>query len=82
MEIIRKVTLNTNVLKIGDQIHVGHYTATCQKMTDDGALFLLDQYLDELMQMNSKDTNEGGYEASDLRKRINSDEILEEFNGL
>lgn len=55
--------------KVGDQIHVGkHYTATCQKVGKNGAIFMFDQYLDELRVMNYQRTNEGGYEASDLRK--------------
>lgn len=55
--------------KVGDQIHVGkHYTATCQKVGKNGAIFMFDQYLDELQIMNHQMTNEGGYEASDLRK--------------
>lgn len=55
--------------KVGDRIHVGkHYTATCQKIEKSGAIFMLDQYLDERQAMNHRETNEGGYEASDLRK--------------
>ena len=74
--------IETNEFRVGDQIRVGRYTATCQKTAEEGALFLLDQCLDESMQMNSKDTNEGGYEASDLRKELNSARILKEFDGL
>lgn len=67
MNIIRKQELETNALQIGDQIKVGKYTATCQKVTDGKAIFLLDQYLDKPYAMNSRWTNEGGYDASDLR---------------
>lgn len=67
MNIIRKQELDTNALQIGDQIKVGKYTATCQKVADGKAIFLLDQYLDKPYAMNSQWTNEGGYEASDLR---------------
>ena len=46
--------------KVGDQIEVCKYTATCQKITRKGALFLLDQYLNEPFKMNRENTNEGG----------------------
>lgn len=61
----------TNEFKIGDQITVGTYTATCQEITEEGALFLLDQYLDYPMSMNDENTNVGGYELSQLRKDLN-----------
>ena len=64
---------------IGDQIEIGKYTATCQEASDEGAVFLLDQYIDRAYPMNKKMTNEGGYEASDLRKMLQSDEILDIF---
>lgn len=62
--------LNKEVgFRVGDQIQVGkHYTATCQKVGKNGAIFMFDQYLDEAQVMNQQRTNEGGYEASDLRK--------------
>ena len=74
MKVIRKMEVLVNggeqePFKIGDQIHVGkHYTATCQKVGKNGAIFMFDQYLDEARVMNRQKTNEGGYEASDLRK--------------
>lgn len=58
---------------IGDQISVGKYTATCQKVTDDGAIFMLDQYLDKPYRMNPNDTNAGGYGESALRVELNED---------
>ena len=61
---------------VGDQIRVGKYTATCQKTTKQGALFLLDQYLDEPRPMNEDGE---GYEESDLRKFLQSEEALKEF---
>ena len=82
MNVFRRIEIDTDNFEVGDQIRVGHYTATCQKTVNEGAIFLLDQYLDEPMQMNDEDTNDGGYEASDLRKRLNSEEILDEFSGL
>ena len=80
MKITRTMTIETNEVQIGDRIEVGHYTATCQKLPEEGlALFFLDQYLDKAMQMNKKNTNAGGYDASDLRKELNSGKTLDEF---
>ena len=79
MKVIRKTEIDTNVFMVGDQIDVNNYMATCQKVEDDGYIFLLDQYLDEPMPMNDDDTTDGGYEESDLRKRVNSSEILDIF---
>ena len=79
IEVIRKVSTKGLEIMVGDQIHVNKYTATCQKITQEGALFLLDQYLDQAYPMNEEDTNRGGYEASDLRKTLQSDEVLDIF---
>lgn len=60
MKALRKqeVTIQTaREFKVGDQIEVGKYTATCQKITRKGALFLLDQYLDEPFKMNREIRN-------------------------
>ena len=82
MNVYRRIDINTDDFRVGDQISIGHYTATCQKIEGDGCIFLLDQYLDEAMSMNEEDTNKGGYEASDLIIELNSDEILKVFDGL
>lgn len=79
MKIERMTEIETNDIQTGDQIRVGHYTATCQTVTPKGALFLLDQYLDEAYPMNRKNTNKGGYPKSDLRKALQSDEVLDIF---
>lgn len=76
MNVIRKFETTVDAVsdyQIGDQIRLGKYTATCQKVTEQGAIFLLDQYLDKAYQMNSEWTNEGGYEASELRRNLNAD---------
>lgn len=73
MNILRKQEMtveNMGDCRIGDQIQVGKYTATCQKVTDDTAVFLLDQYLDKAYRMNPTNTNEGGYEVSELRRTL------------
>lgn len=85
MKALRKqeVTIQAaSEFKVGDQIQVGKYTATCQKVTKKGALFLLDQYLDEPFKMNRENTNEGGYEASDLRTELQKSSILEIFDAV
>lgn len=67
------VVNNENPLRIGDQIICGKYTATCQKINGDTAIFMLDQYLDKAYKMNRYDENLGGYPDSDLRKELVSD---------
>ena len=79
MIVMRRVKIEVNRPKIGDRIRVGHYTATRQEITPKGALFLLDQYLDRAYQMNRANTNKGGYAESDLRKALQSDEVLNVF---
>ncbi|MBQ9249898.1 MAG: hypothetical protein IJ179_05975 [Oscillospiraceae bacterium] len=80
IEVVRPTSTKTNEIQIGDQIAIKHYTATCQAITTKGALFLLDQYLDEAYPMNRKNTNKGGYDESDLRDTLRSTEILDIFN--
>lgn len=79
IEVIRKTATRSKEILTGDQIQVGKYTATCQIITPKGALFLLDQYLDQPFPMNEESTNRGGYEASDLRKKLQSNDILAIF---
>lgn len=82
INVVRTETVAALDIRIGDRITVDHYTATCQEITPNGALFLLDQYLDKDYSMNRENTNEGGYEKSDLRKKLNSEEVLEIFGDL
>lgn len=85
MKVLRKQEVSiqtTSEFKVGDQIRIGKYTATCQKVTRKGALFLLDQYLDEAYKMNRENTNEGGYVASDLRKELQKNSVLEIFDSV
>ena len=79
MKLERMTEIETPFIKVGDRIHVDHYTATCQEITPKGALFLLDQYLDKAYKMNRSNTNEGGYPESDLRKALQSEEVLNIF---
>lgn len=80
MKIERMTEIETPFIKAGDRIHVAHYTATCQEITPKGALFLMDQYLDEPMAMNRNNSNQGGYAESDLRKTLRSREVLDIFD--
>lgn len=83
MKITRKTEIETTDVRVGDQIQVGKYTATCQTIPDPGlGLFLLDQYLDKPMAYNRNGKNAGGYAASDVRRDLNAPEILEIFAAL
>lgn len=62
---------------VGDQTTIpltgmGEFTATAHKVTDTATLFIFDDYVAQ-RQMNEKNTNEGSYNASDLKKWIESD---------
>src|SRR5690606_22093469 len=75
MIILRKMEIETDNLKIGDQITIqlndfGDFTATAQQITKDGAVFMFDEYITS-RPMNLTSTNEGGFEKSDLRKWMN-----------
>ncbi len=64
-------------IKVGDQIIIplgdlGTFTATAQKVTDGKVLFIFDDYVTK-RPMNENNSNEGGYEKSDLRKWIEKD---------
>ena len=82
MKVKRMTEVETDCPRIGDQISVDHYTATCQKITPKGAIFLLDQYLDKPFPMSWSNANKGGYPESDLRKALQSDEVLNIFAGI
>lgn len=79
MKIERMTEIETSDIEVGDRIHVAHYTATCQEITPKGALFFLDRYLGKAFPMNWNGTNKGGYSESDLRKALQSDEVLNIF---
>ena len=62
---------------IGDKIMVslhklGDFTATAHKITDDDILFVFDDYICK-RPMNNTPTNEGGYNASDLKKWLTAE---------
>jgi len=76
MKVLRQRELEVKNIRVGDQIviplaELGEFTATAQKITDKGPLFLFDECIAK-QPMNKKWTNKGGYEKSDLRKWINT----------
>lgn len=76
MKVLRKREVEVKNIRIGDQIVIplagfGEFTATAQKITDKGTLFLFDDCVAR-QPMNKKRTNEGGFEKSDLKKWIDN----------
>ena len=70
MKVTRKVQFKTNEICVGDQITVrlsgfGKFTATAQRVTDKGILFLFDEVITR-HPMNETNTNEGGFDKSDM----------------
>lgn len=71
MKVARKVQFKTNEICVGDQITVrlsgfGKFTATAQRVTEKGILFLFDDVISR-HPMNETNTNEGGFNKSDMR---------------
>lgn len=72
MKVTRKVQFKTNDICVGDQITVrlngiGKFTATAQRVTDNGVLFLFDDVIAK-HSMNENNTNKGGFEKSCIRE--------------
>lgn len=64
-------------IKVGDKMMVpleklGNFTATVQKVTNDKALFIFDDYVTK-RPMNEDGNNAGGYSQSDLKKWIDTE---------
>ena len=89
MEIVKKVTLDMNGsgrkehFEIGDQLLLDlrafeSYTATAQKITDNGVLFMFDMCLMIDRQMNKTSGNNGGFDKSDLCHWMNTS-LLDAF---
>ena len=68
MKIFRKTEFDTDDFMIGDQIDCGFGLATCQKVTEEGALFFTDDYDNETR------------ERTDLLEYLNSEEGLAGFS--
>lgn len=76
MKVFRKMEIEVENYQVGDQIIVplrgiGGFTATVQKVTDEGTLFLFDECVARKA-MNENGENKGGYEESDLKKWIDT----------
>lgn len=77
MEVIRKQKFEVQdiqKIQVGDQIVIplaefGEFTATAQKITEKGVLFMFDDCVAE-QQMNNDWTNKGGYAKSHMKKWI------------
>ncbi len=72
MKVKREFTVHTNAPEVGDRIKVKlpgeTHWATAYARKGTVTFFIFDDCLDELRQMNSTDTTEGGYEESELRQ--------------
>ena len=81
MRVNREVRIKTKHIKVGDRIRVKLpkkcHMATAIREEGDGMLFLFDEYLDEAHQMNSRNSTDGGYDASEMRKFLR--ELTEAF---
>lgn len=80
MKIRRFVEMTTDSFMVGDQITVevedlGSFTATAHRITEQGALFIFDDCIVE-RKMNERNTNEGGFAASDLRRWMNETLVI------
>lgn len=83
MKVKRTVTVDVDTFKVGDVIKIKltngvKVEAMAVKQESWGMIFCLVDCLPDEYRMNRTNTNEGGYEESDLRKKLNS-EILSLF---
>lgn len=77
MKVIRKVKMEADNFKVGDQIKVKlmdgrKFSATCHRKEVNRALFVFDQIVGR-MPMNENGSTEGGYLESDIRRWLHSD---------
>ena len=82
MKVLRKREVEVKNIQIGDQIIIplaefGEFTATAQKITDKGTLFLFDdcvvkQPMNNECANKGNKGNKGGFEKSDLKKWIDN----------
>lgn len=80
IRVYRTAEISPNEIQIGDRIKLNKgYTATCQEITPDGALFMLDTYFEMPISMNTAKTNKGGYMDSDLRIALKTKAITDLF---
>ena len=72
MKVLRKQEIDTANIQVGDQMviplaELGEFTVTAHKVTDEGVMFIFDDYVTR-RPMNNRDTNKGGFEKSELKK--------------
>lgn len=72
MKVLRKQEIDTANIQVGDQMviplaELGEFIATAHKVTDEGVMFIFDEYV-ICRPMNNRSTNKGGFEKSDLKK--------------
>lgn len=72
MKALRKQKIETANIQVGDQMviplaELGEFTATAHKVTDEGVMFIFDEYV-TCRPMNNCSTKKGGFEKSDLKK--------------
>ena len=61
MKVLRKQEIDTANIQVGDQMviplaELGEFTATAHKVTDEGVMFICDDYVTR-RPMNNRDTN-------------------------
>lgn len=82
MKVLRNIEQEVEQFEIGDQIalhleSIGDFTATAQKVTDQGTLFFFDTCLNDRA-MNKENSNRSGFAESDLCRWMN-EELLDAF---
>ena len=65
MKALRKQKIETANIQVGDQIviplaELGEFTATVHKVTDEGVMFIFDEYV-TCRPMNNCSTKKGGF---------------------
>ena len=78
MKVKRTVKIDVNTFKVGDIIKFkltngAKARAMAMQQEEDGMIFCLVDCLPGECPMNSTRTNDGGYEQSDLRKKLNGE---------
>ena len=72
MKVLRKQEIETANIQVGDQViiplaELGEFTATAHRVTDEGVMFIFDDYVTR-WPMNNRSTNKGEFEKSDLKR--------------
>lgn len=85
MKVKRMIKSDVDTFQVGDIIKFKltdgeKVQAMAVQQENDGMLFCLVDCLADEYSMNDTNTNEGGYEDSDLRKKLNTEITLSELN--